>query len=310
MKVPIVVFFYRRPHLLDGLFSSIKKYRPNCLWLVADGPKNKSLEETNPCLEARQKIENIIDWPCQIHRLYADVNLGLPKRFESGLDALFQVEEQAIILEEDCHPAPDFFPFCEAMLTKYSHHPLIGGVSGNCFLKKETDISSDYYFSKYLHTWGWATWSRAWKNYDRDQWTWPKNGLRGYFPGATAMECSYWNDIYKGVLSGSNDHWDYRWLADLWKRKMLAVVPSQNLVRNMGFGPGATHTRDDSVDVGVERENPLLKPYEGPEKIEANTDLDLMTLHNHFLRTKGKRNLWQKLRDRLQRIFRPVHLPV
>lgn len=297
------MFFYRRPKLVEGLMQNIRTHRPTNLWLVADGPKSELGDEAKLCLETRKKIEEAINWPCEIHRIYADKNIGLPKRFESGLDELFAVESRAIILEEDCHPRPDFLPFCEAMLEAYESNVNIGGISGNCYLRKNTVIQSDYYFSRYLHTWGWATWARAWQSYKRAQWTWPAGGLREYFPEANRRECRYWNDIYQGVLSGSNDHWDYRWQADLWKRNMVAITPAQNLVENFGFGPEATHTKDESVQVGVERNHSLSPPYAGPQKSEADRGLDSVVFTNHFLRIEGKRNFWQKIRDRCLRFL-------
>ena len=46
-------------------------------------------------------------------------------------------------------------------------------ISGNNFQVERKGEQGDYYFSKYSHIWGWATWRRAWRHYDFDmsQWT-------------------------------------------------------------------------------------------------------------------------------------------
>ena len=38
------------------------------------------------------------------------------------------------------------------------------------------------------------------------------------------------------------DTWDYPWTASVWYQGGLTVTPNVNLVKNIGFGPDATHT--------------------------------------------------------------------
>lgn len=301
MKTPVAVFLYRRPEQVRGLMARLQLVRPERVWLVADGPKNPG--EADLCRWAREEAEKAVNWPCEVIRVYAETNLGLRNRLETGLDAVFAREEAAILLEEDCHPTDDFFPFCEAMLERYREEPRAGGISGNCFLPAGAQVKGDYFFSRYLHIWGWATWARAWKGYERARWEWPAGGLRELFPDAGKKETDYWNRVYARVAAGEIDTWDYRWVADLWRRGMFSITPSQNLVANRGFGAGATHTRDASVETGIEREASLHPPYRGPARIEADPALDRLVFENHFLRTEGRRSLWQKMRGRLAGAF-------
>jgi len=293
MTTAVAIFLYRRPPLARRLLSLLQAERPQRIWLVADGPKNRSEEQL--CQETRQEAEAAVIWPCDLRRVYADTNLGLRKRLESGLDEVFTHESEAILLEEDCHPEPDFFPFCRSMLERYREEPRVAGISGNCFLPATARVSTDYFFSRYLHIWGWATWARAWKGYDRSQWSWPFGGFQSFFPGTRQDETNYWNRIFKRVGSGEIDTWDYRWLSHLWSEGQVTITPGQNLVQNRGFGSGATHTVDPSVEVGIERNGRLHPPYRGPTKIEADPGLDRMVFLNHFLRTEGRLPLLPRL---------------
>jgi hypothetical protein len=38
--------------------------------------------------------------------------------------------------------------------------------------------------------------------------------------------------------------WDYQWLYTHLKNSALTIIPRVNLVANIGFGPGATHTAE------------------------------------------------------------------
>jgi len=291
----IAVFLYRRPELVQGLIARIRHQRPERIWLIADGPKDGKPEEAELCRQARQAAEEGLDWPCEVRKVYAHTNLGLKQRFESGLDALFSEESEAVILEEDCQPLQDFLPFCEEMLARYREEPRVGAISGNCFLPTGINLTADYFFSRYLHIWGWATWARAWHVYDRNRWAWPAGGYREYFPGSTRLEERYWARIFGRVTSGEIHTWDYPWASWFWKQGWVSISPAQNLVRNVGFGPEATNTRDPRIGTGIERQDRLGHPYIGPQKIEADEDLDRLVFKNHFLRTEGRLPLLSRL---------------
>jgi len=305
MKTTVAIFFYRRPEMVAALIGILRHHRPPRIWLIADGPREGSMHEKELCLEARKVADTAIDWPCEIRRVYAETHLGLRQRFESGLDELFSKESEAIILEEDCHPLPDFFPFCEEMLARYRREVRVGGVSGNCFLPRRQAVEADYFFSRYLHIWGWATWARAWHAYDRNRWAWPAGGFRHYFPKSDQREVKYWNRIFGRLALGKFSTWDYPWASSFWRAGWVSITPCQNLVQNVGFGPDATNTRDLQINTGIEREDGLPPPYRGPQEIQADEVLDRLVFENHFLRTEGRLPLWPRLfrslRKRLSR---------
>jgi hypothetical protein len=295
----IALIVYRRPELAALLVQALAPHRPKDIWVIADGPKNEG--EAGMCREARQAVEGAISWPCRVRKVYAEKNLGLRRRVETGMDALFCEEKEAVILEEDCHPTADFLPFCAEMLARYRENPKVAGIAGNCFLPRHAKLSSSYFYSRFLHIWGWATWSRVWREYNRSNWAWPTEGITRYFPQSRPDEIRYWNLVYSRVASGQIDTWDYRWTSHLWSRGLCAVVPSQNLIRNRGFGATATNTRDEDVEVGIERELPLPFPCVGPGTVQPDEALDRMIFENHFLRTEGKKSLWGKLTSKLRK---------
>jgi hypothetical protein len=101
---PIAILIYRRPALARGLLTALQVHQPKKIWIIADGPKGES--ENELCSAARQQAEKGITWECEVIKIYADQNLGLKERVETGLDKLFAHENSAIILEEDCQPNP------------------------------------------------------------------------------------------------------------------------------------------------------------------------------------------------------------
>ena len=86
----------------------IREQRPSKLLIIADGPRASHPTDAERCLETREIVANI-DWPCEVLRNYADVNMGCKRRVSSGLDWVFEQAEKAIVLEDDCLPNDDFF---------------------------------------------------------------------------------------------------------------------------------------------------------------------------------------------------------
>lgn len=301
-KAAIAIFIYKRPKLVKGLITAISGYQPRKLYIVADGPKvDEKKNESQLCEEARCMAEDGINWMCEVKKIYAPKNMGLRVRLESGLDQVFSNETEAILLEEDCHPMPDFFPFCQEMLQRYRDNERVGGISGSCFLSKKIDLQSDYYFSRYLHIWGWGTWARVWQAYRSTKWTWPNGGFQHYFPNSSKAEIDYWNKIYGRFKAGQLETWDYPLMSYLWGSNMASITPAENLVWNSGFGPEATNTKDKAMEAQIERKGRLLPPYHEPVGWEANSTFDLETFRDHFLRSQGKVGFWQRFNRSISR---------
>jgi len=241
LSTPIAFFLFNRPDLAEIVFSSIAKARPKKLFVVADGPR--FAEEADACQQSRTVIEDV-DWECEVVTDFSETNLGCKKRISSGLNWVFSEVEEAIILEDDCLPAPSFFNFCEACLDRYRDDERIMMVSGNNFQRGWRNGQDSYFFSKYVHIWGWATWRRAWQHYDVDMTTWPDYKKAGRIRSICEdpWEQKYWTDVFDATFDGRVDTWDYQWCYACWSRGGLSILPSHNLISNIGFGPNATHT--------------------------------------------------------------------
>src|SRR5260221_378700 len=143
-------------------------------------------------------------------------------------------------------------------------------------------IDESYYFSKYSLTWGWATWRRAWRLYDRQFATWP--ALRNR-PETAALfdtpdERRYWTTTFDQQHEGPLTDWDYAW----WYTCMthgLSIHPAVNLVTNAGSGTDATHTAGAAVchrAVGT-----LGTPYRHPARVVRNRAADLDTFDHRLV---------------------------
>ena len=243
---PVVFLVFNRPDCTARAFERIRGARPPRLYVVADGPRADRPADAALCAEVRSLVERGVDWPCEVIRDYAPSNLGLARRVSSGLDAVFAREPEAIILEDDCVPDPTFFRFCAELLERYRDEPRIGQIAGCTFQGEETGASPSYYFSRYPPCWGWATGRRAWRHYDHSMAAWQQSGGAGWLANWLPDEAErrYWKENFDAAAGGRIDSWAYRWTLALWQQGCLSVLPYRNLVSNIGFGIGATHTRE------------------------------------------------------------------
>lgn len=245
LDTPVAFFIFNRPELTKVVFEAIAQAKPKKLLVVADGPRVP--EEVEKCQKTREIIDRV-DWDCQILTNYSEVNLGCKRRVSSGLDWVFSEVEEAIILEDDCLPAPSFFYFCQTLLDHYRNDRRIMMISGDSFLANPSQNDYSYSFTKYIHIWGWATWRRAWKHYDVNIKTWPEYKKLDILSSLweSPSEQKYWTDIFDRVFEGTIDTWDYQWAYACWSQSGISIIPNANLVSNLGFGPEATHTLTES----------------------------------------------------------------
>jgi len=273
IDISIAYIVFNRPRHTRETFEAIRAARPARLFIIADGPRPGHPTDDQRC-QAVREIVSQVDWPCEVHRNYADQNLGLKKRVSSGLDWVFSQVESAIILEDDCLPHPDFFPFCQELLERYKDDDRVWTITGNNNQNGKKRSIDAYYFSKYGHCWGWATWRRAWVQYDGDIKFWPEWKLSQDWRNKTPdpYEQAYWIDIFDRIYLKKIDSWAYPWMTSLWYHGGLTATPRVNLVTNIGVGPDSTHTLADEDQPGVPLEP--LGQFTHPPEVKQHLKAD------------------------------------
>ena len=249
---PVVFLVFNRPDCTARSLAAIRTAQPRRLYVVADGPRANRPADAALCAEVRALVERGVDWPCEVIQDYAPSNLGLARRVSSGLDTVFARETEVIILEDDCMPDPTFFRFCAELLERYRDDSRVGQISGATFQGAQPSGPASYYFSGYPHCWGWATWRRAWRQYDHAMAAWRRPGAREWLAGRfrDPAERAYWRHSFDATARHRMDSWAYRWTLALWQQGSLCITPWRNLVSNIGFGAGATHTQEASTLAG------------------------------------------------------------
>jgi hypothetical protein len=226
---------FARPEYARRTFEAIRKAKPKKLYFYTDKARQDKPEEIERNNEVRELV-NEIDWECELKTFFREEHSGsVYISLWSAFDWVFENEEQAIILEEDCVPSPAFFDFSDKLLTKYRDDPRIWVISGNNFNDGYNPNGYDYFYSYFPYLWGWATWRNRWRKVIRDR-----------LPYEKIEEYKLFNQIYvlpkaaKQALKFTKKivntpTWDYRFTISMKCHGGLGIIPKVNLVSNIGI---------------------------------------------------------------------------
>lgn len=292
LETPVLLITYRRPELTQRVLDRIRQVEPRVLFVAADGPRTKEDEET---VRATRQLFERLDWKCEIRRIYADRNLGLPLRTITAIDAAFEECEELIMLEDDTLPELSFFQFCQELLVRYRDDERVMQVIGTCLVDEDAanPASPSYVFTQLARPWGAALWKRAWTGFDASFFaSWRARALRShrlpailYRPWGRSIDrdpqlrarirdCG---DTFARWMRACArreivNSWSGAWALHVVRENGLVASPRRNLVRNIGFGPGATHTRAREHASAERDTRAMIFPLRHPSQIEVDRD--------------------------------------
>lgn len=294
LNTAVLFLVFNRPKVTAQVFQAIRQAKPPRLYIAADGPRADTHGDSERCNEVRQ-FATLVDWPCEVKTLFHDKNQGCKIGVSNGINWFFENEEEGIILEDDCLPSQSFFWFCQELLEKYRSDERIGQICGSAFVTESlsSSRSSSYLFSKYGPIWGWASWRRAWSHYDSDLSNWQLMKTPFW------LNSAYYDDnekearliIGEKLYRNGIDTWDYQWGFAKNYQSALSIVPAENMVVNIGFGPDATHTI--SGNSPTQNKMDMKFPIQHPEFMLADEE------HDRLYREK----MWGSNRNSLHKVI-------
>ncbi len=302
-SLPILLIAWRRPHTLRQVIDAIRPTEPKRLFVACDGANPERPGESEKVAATRALIDHEIDWPCRVELLYSDVNQGCSIGPIRAINWFFEHVTEGIILEDDCVPHPDFFPYCTTLLERYRNDTRVWCISGNNFQRGQWRGDGSYYFSRYNHCWGWASWRRCWQYYDAGLRHWPVLRNSGHLSTIfeDPLERDYWCSIWQRTYSKTVPitWWDYQWFFTCVTNGGLTTLPNRNLVSNVGFGEDATHTTGVAEPTLVDQG---LGKLVHPRFVLRDAPADSYSFDHHFGGNNMRRSnqLFPRMKARLR----------
>lgn len=241
IDVAVLCIFFVRDDCFSQSFAAVKQARPHKLLLWQDGPRAGREDDLIGIQKCRDIAEDI-DWDCEVYKCYNEQNYGCdPSTFYSHKWA-FSIVDKCIILEDDLVPSQSFFLFCKEMLDRYEKDTRINRI---CGMSNLTDFECpyDYIFSSVGSGPGFATWKRVADLWDEDySFLDEKYTMSIYF---RKMNTRVDKDYYKTCLSHKMEgvaHWETIQTYARHMNSQLNIIPTKNLIKNVGLGANSTHS--------------------------------------------------------------------
>ena len=245
--VPVFMIFFNRPDTLAEVFEAVKQAKPSKLFLACDGSRkgNKNDEEA---VRLCKEVVSDITWECEVYQNYSEENLGCGMRMYSGIKWAFETVDRLIILEDDCVPAQDFFPFCKELLEYYKDDVRIHSINAMNHLGVYEDTPYSYFFGRSC-CWGWATWKRTWDNVDFQM---------SFLDDPYALKCVESKYPYYDFATSRGAErkklleegqrltaWTYQSAMACALHEQVCIVPKYNLISNIGLSENGVHTTNN-----------------------------------------------------------------
>lgn len=301
---PILFLIFNRIETTKQVFQRIREVKPKSFYLAADGPRADRIGETEIVNSVRRYVIEHVDWDCEVKTLFRENNLGCRQAVFQAIKWFFQNEEEGIILEDDCLPTGSFFRFCETLLKRYRNDDRIIMISGrNHIGMTQQNGAKNYFFANTGHIWGWATWRRAIHDFTLDLPSKDIVFIRKLRRSARSMtEFERALRILSILESGKVNSWAYVWDIHQVLEKKYAIFPCKNMIKNIGRGPEATHTKSINY---IEDTNPVFDVHSNfPAEEIYDKNFSRRIIESY---SGGRIKL---LRERLRRLAKKILLPI
>ena len=192
-----------------------------------------------------------------------------------------------IVLEDDIVTSPYFLKYMNEALNRYEDEERVMHISGYIYPIKKDGLP-DTFFLRFTPCWGWATWKRAWRYFERNPEKQVKLLNRKQIVNFNFNNSvDFWDQLILN-LEGKLYTWAIFWYLTVYLNNGLSLFPRDSLTKNIGADGSGTHGsyREDVIDATLSGKDNWIFP----EKIEED-QLVRERLEEHFSRYFKKTGL-------------------
>ncbi len=242
-ETPVVILGYNRAGKVERLIERLAEIKPRNVIFSVDGPKPHIAGDAEKVDAVRALVERIT-WTPHVETRFREVNAGLQIAVTDAVTHAVNTFGQVVVLEEDTLPGHDWLPYANEMLERYRDEERIAHISGYNVVPPThlTQGARGSRLSRYPESIAWATWDRAWAQYDPTL-EWARNVSVSDLARITGsrMGALRWKQNFADAAAGRISTWAYRWIASMWAHDRFVLSPNANLVTYAGYDEG-THT--------------------------------------------------------------------
>ncbi len=244
-KVPILLILFNRPKYTSKTIQYLNMIKPKSLYIHIDGPRNQEDQDKINEIEIMLKdLDNDINVTFKKN----NTNLGCGLGPVSAIDWFFENEDHGIIFEDDVVPDKSFFEYCSILLEKYRDEKnifMISGDNGGPVVPLDLFENHKIMAIDIPIIWGWATWRDRWNKYkfqiEKINFINTFKNLKKFYFFERIIIINF---LKRATKKRDIDFWDIQLFYMLVMNNNQCLIPSVNLVKNIGFDGDATHTKE------------------------------------------------------------------
>ena len=293
---PIALFVYNRPEHTRRTLSYLQKNllaAESNLYIFSDGPKIGADKQK---IDEVRKIISAVEGFKSVKVINRRENLGLANSIIIGVSQLVSEFGKIIVFEDDLISSPHTLEYFNEALTRYQQDDEVMHIGSYMYPLKDNTLPETF-FHHIATSWGWATWARAWKNFEPDI----DKLMAGFdmekrFDFSVEYTMNFWNQMEE-FKAGRNNSWAIRWYASIFLQNGLTLNPAKSLVHNIGHDGTGVHSNIENM-YGVDvADKPITQfPVELKENEQAHQAIKgFLKSRKGSLLERGKRffNQWK-----------------
>jgi hypothetical protein len=285
---PIALFVYNRPEHTRRTIKFLKQNllaEQSRLFIFSDAAKNQS---SQTLVEQVREIIKSVDGFLEVQIIERKSNMGLADSIIDGVSRLVKEYGKVIVFEDDLISSSYTLQYFNDALNRYQNEDKVMHVGAYMYALNDESLPETFFY-RAATSWGWATWDRAWINFepDIDQLISQFNTEKKHqFSIEGAM--NFWKQIQE-FKSGKNNSWAIRWYASIFLKGGLTLNPSQSLINNIGHDGTGIHSGLNDIYNVIINPQPI---HFFPEKIKEDQQSYLAI--KEFLKNR-KGSFWQRI---------------
>jgi len=239
-RAPIAFFVYKRPEHTHQALEALTVCAgtdSSHLFVFCDGPKD---DADRAAVERARSIVRGCQWCGRVTIHEHTSNLGLAKSIITGVSQVVRQYGCVIVLEDDLVVSPQFLNYMNDALKIYRDLPQVKHIAAYMYpIQKGLP---ETFFYRLPSSWGWATWERAWRDFESDARRLKQLIEAGKRVSEFNIEDNF--DFFRTLqyqIEGAIDSWAIRWYASVFINRGLCLHPARSLVRNIGHDGSGTH---------------------------------------------------------------------
>lgn len=296
---PIVLFTYNRPDHVKQTIEALQKNEfasDSDLIIYSDGAKDKTDELA---INETRKYLHTVEGFKSVQIIEREKNWGLAESLIDGITSVVDKYGKVIVMEDDLLTSPYYLRFMNQALEKYSDDDQIASIHG--YVNPVKEELPETFFLSYASSWGWATWQRAWRIFERDG----SKLLNELQDKNLERRLDFDNSYYfvkmlRNQIKGKNSSWAIRWYTSIVLKNKLCLYPGKSLVRQIGCDGSGTHSsNDDWFDVKLSTSPINLIDIPIEESAVARK------IYQKFYKSV-KLTYWFKIKNLIRKIYKRV----